>query len=154
MRIVLSGSSKVKESVFEIAKKLENMGHEVIVPKEFYVHMEKKEHSMLHFNEICKKETDILLAVNVTKNGIENYIGPNTFAEIAMGFYKQKKVYVLNDLYEPYLDELKGWGVIPLKGQLDKIGKQKIILTKTLKGTTIIVLGKIFKRGDGFAKNI
>ena len=123
MRIVLSGSNKVKENVFEIAKELEKMGHEVIVPKEFYIHMEKKEHSMLHFSEICKKETDVLLAVNVPKNGIENYIGPNTFAEIAMGFYKQKKVYVLNDLYEPYLDELKGWEVIPLKGQLDKIGK-------------------------------
>ena len=123
MRIVLSGSSKVKEKVFEIAKILEEKGYEVVVPKEFYVHMEKREHSMRHFDEICKKETDILLAVNETKNGIKNYIGPNTFAEIAMAFYKQKKVYVLNDLYEPYLDELKGWGVIPLKGQLDKIGK-------------------------------
>ena len=36
-------------------------------------------------------------------------------------FYKEKKVYVLNDLYKPYLDELEGWGVIPLKGDLDKL---------------------------------
>ena len=76
MRIVLSGSSKVKEKVFEIAKILEEKGYEVVVPKEFYVHMEKREHSMRHFDEICKKETDILLAVNETKNGIKNYIGP------------------------------------------------------------------------------
>ena len=83
--------------------------------------MEKREHSIKHFDEICKKETDILIAVNVTKNGIKNYIGPNTFAEIAMGFYKGKKVFVLNDLYEPYLDELKGWGIIPLGGDVDKL---------------------------------
>ena len=123
MRIVLSGSSKVKEKVFKIAKLLEEKGYEVIVPREFYVYMEKREHSIKHFDEICKEETDILLAVNETKNGIENYIGPNTFAEIAMAFYKQKKVYVLNDLYEPYMDELKGWVIIPLKGDLDKIEK-------------------------------
>lgn len=121
MRIVLSGSAKVKESVFEIAKQLRNKGYEVVVPREFIVHMEKRAHSMRHFDEICKDETDILLAVNEPKNGIENYIGPNTFAEIAMAFYKQKKVYVLNDLYKPYLDELEGWGVIPLKGDLDKL---------------------------------
>ena len=123
MRIVLSGSAKVKESVFEVAKKLENKGYEVVIPREFIVHMGKREHSMRHFGEICKDETDVLLAVNEPKNGIENYIGPNTFAEIAMAFYKQKKVYVLNDLYEPYLDELEGWGVIPLKGDLEGIGK-------------------------------
>lgn len=121
MRIVLSGSSKVKESVFEIAKKLESKGYEVVVPREFIVHMKKREHSMRHFDEICKDETDILLAVNEPKNGIKNYIGPNTFAEIAMAFYKQKRVYVLNDLYEPYLDELKGWGVVPLKGDLNRL---------------------------------
>ena len=120
MRIVLSGSSKVKKSVFEIAKKLESNGYEVVVPREFIVHMEKREHSMGHFDEICKDETDVLLAVNEPKNGIKNYIGPNTFAEIAMAFYKQKRVFVLNDLYEPYLDELKGWGVIPLKGDLNR----------------------------------
>lgn len=78
---------------------------------------------MRHFDEICKDEIDVLSAVNDTKNNIENYIGHNTFAEIAMAFYKQKKVYVLNDLYEPYLDELEGWGVIPLKGDLEGIGK-------------------------------
>lgn len=121
MRIVLSGSSKVKKSVFEIAKKLESNGYEVVVPREFIVHMEKREHSMRHFDEICKDETDVLLAVNEPKNGIKNYIGPNTFAEIAMAFYKQKRVFVLNDLYEPYLDELKGWGVIPLKGDLNRV---------------------------------
>lgn len=121
MRIVLCGSMKVKESIFKIAKILEAKGNEVIVPKEFTVNMEKRDASIKHFDEITKKDTDIVLAVNEPKNGIENYIGPNTFAEIAIGFYKNKKVYVLNDYYTPYLDELEGWGVVPLKGDLTNI---------------------------------
>lgn len=61
---------------------------------------------------------DCLLIVNESKNGFENYIGANGFAEIAFGFYFQKKVYLLNDIYEPYREELEGWGIIPLKGEL------------------------------------
>ena len=70
---------------------------------------------------MANKNTDIVVAVNVTKNGIENYIGPNTFAEIAMAFYFNKKIYVLNDIYEPYRDELEGWNVVALKGNLEDI---------------------------------
>ena len=59
--------------------------------------------------------------VNEAKGGIKNYIGPNSFAEIAFGFYFHKQVYLLNDIYLPYQDELLGWDVIPLKGDLKKI---------------------------------
>lgn len=57
------------------------------------------------------------------KNGVKNYIGPNSFAEVAMGFYNKKKVFLKNDIYEPYKDELLGWEVIPLKGDLEKMFK-------------------------------
>ena len=125
MRIVLSASKKVKEKVFQIAKELENAGYEAVVPQEFIVPMEKKEASMKHFSEIAKPETDVVLAVNEAKNGILNYIGPNTFAEIAMGFFYQKKVYVLYEYYEPYVDELTGWDVIPLHGDIANITEKK-----------------------------
>lgn len=49
---------------------------------------------------------------------IPNYIGANTFAEIAIAFYFGKKVFLLNDIYEPYSDELIAWGAIPLKGEI------------------------------------
>ena len=32
-----------------------------------------------------------------------------------------KRVYLLNDIYKPYEDELVGWKVIPLKGNLKLI---------------------------------
>ena len=123
-RIVLCGSMKLKEKIFEIEKILKNKGYEVVTPKEFKVEMTKGDATKLHFDEITNEKTNIVLAVNVTKNGIENYIGPNTFAEIAMAFYFNKKIYLLNDIYEPYRDELEGWNVIPLKGNLDNLQVQ------------------------------
>ena len=32
-------------------------------------------------------------------------------------------VYLLNDIYEPFKDELEGWGVIPLNGDLNRLGE-------------------------------
>ena len=118
-RIVLCGSMKLKEKIFEVEEYLKNKGYEVVTPKEFRVKMTKGDAAKLHFDEITNEKTDMVLAVNVTKNEIKNYIGPNTFAEIAMAFYFNKKIYLLNDIYEPYKDELEGWSVIPLKGNLD-----------------------------------
>ena len=120
-RIVLCGSRKFKDNIIELGKYLENKGYEVIVPKEFFVSMSKKEHAMLHFSEISKERTDCILVVNEDKEDIKNYIGPNSFAEIAMAFYHGKKVFLKNDIYTPYQDELAGWEVIPLKGDLEKM---------------------------------
>jgi len=118
MKIVLSGSKKFIPKFFELEKELTEMGHTVIVPREFIVDMEKKDASLLHFSEVQKDDVDCMLIVNESKNGLENYIGANGFAEIAFGFYFNKKVYLLNDIYEPYREELEGWGIIPLKGDL------------------------------------
>ena len=120
-RIVLCGSMKLKEKIFEVEEYLKNKGYEVVTPKEFRVEMTKGDAAKLHFDEITNEKTDIVLAVNVTKNEIKNYIGPNTFAEIAMAFYFNKKIYLLNDIYEPYRDELEGWKAIALKGNLEDI---------------------------------
>ena len=41
--------------------------------------------------------------------------------DIVSNFYKGRKVFLLNDIYPPYEEELVGWNVIPLKGDIDKI---------------------------------
>lgn len=121
MKIVLCGSKKFKSKFFELEKELKNKGFEVIIPKEFIVDIPKKEASILHFKQIDKADVDALLIVNEDKNEISNYIGANGFAELAFGFYKGKKIYLLKDIYEPYKEELIAWEVIPLKGDLNKI---------------------------------
>lgn len=60
------------------------------------------------------------------KNEISNYIGANSFAEIAFGFYYGEIVYLLNDIYESYAEELVAWEVIPLQGDLNKIKENNL----------------------------
>ena len=119
--IILCGSMKVKDKILEIAETLEKDGYNVLIPRECFENLDKALASRIHFDKICDSNNEIVLVVNATKNGIDNYIGPNSFAEIAFGFYFNKRVYLLNDIYEPYKDELEGWKVIPLKGNLDLI---------------------------------
>ena len=119
--IILCGSMKVKDKILEIAETLEKNGYNVLIPRECFEDLDKATASRIHFDKICDSNNEIVLVVNATKNGIDNYIGPNSFAEIAFGFYFNKRVYLLNDIYEPYKDELEGWKVIPLKGNLDLI---------------------------------
>lgn len=119
--IVLCGSMKVKENILEIAKKLEEMGYTVELPVECMRGEPKEIASRAHFNRIAQESTDAVLVVNSTKDGIENYIGPNSFAEIALAFYYHKKIFLLNDIYTPYEDELIGWKAVPLKEKLEDI---------------------------------
>ena len=49
------------------------------------------------------------------------YLLPGAFRIFALSNTNKKRVYLLNDIYEPYKDELVGWGVTPLKGDLSKI---------------------------------
>lgn len=119
--VVLCGSMKVKDKIIEISEELKLRGYNVLLPIECMEGKDKIIASIAHFDRICNPENDIILIVNAEKNGIKNYIGPNSFAEIAFGFYHKKHVYLLNDIYEPYSDELLGWKVIPLKGNLNLI---------------------------------
>jgi len=115
---------KVKEDILKIKEKLEDKGYHVLLPEECLKDIPKKIASRTHFSRIENKNNEIVLIVNTTKNGIENYIGPNSFAEIAFAFYFNKNIFLLNDYYEPYLDELTAWNVTPLKGNLNNIKKE------------------------------
>lgn len=119
--IVLCGSMKVKDEIIRVQKLLEKKGYNVLLPVECMEGKPKVIASRAHFDRIVNPNNEYILIVNATKNGIDNYIGPNSFAEIAFSFYHNKKTFVLNDFYEPYLDELEGWGVLELHGDLDKI---------------------------------
>lgn len=119
--IVLCGSMKVKDEIIRVQKLLEEKGYNVLLPVECMEGKPKVIASRAHFDRIVNPDNEYILIVNATKKGIENYIGPNSFAEIAFAFYHNKKTFVLNSFYEPYLDELEGWGVLELHWDLDKI---------------------------------
>jgi hypothetical protein len=128
-KIIISGRMSLLEKMKNIANQLSGMGYTVIIPeavdwgnipKAKFAEC-KRELSMEYFNEIAKEDTYAILVVNDTKDGRANYIGASAFAEIAIAFYFSKKIFILNDIYNPYKDELSAWGVIPLNGELSGI---------------------------------
>ena len=123
-KIVICGSIKFKEEMKKAQKELQENGFDVLIPEDSKNTTKsniKREYSMLHFNKIADSSTDAILVLNFDKNDKKNYIGPNSFAEIALAFFLNKKIYLLNDLYEPYKDELSAWEVITLNGDIKNI---------------------------------
>lgn len=92
--VILCGSMKVKTKILEIKGELEKRNYEVLLLVECMHGLPKEIASRAHFDRIHDKKIDIVLIVNTTKNGIENYIGPNSFAEIAFAFYLKKEIYL------------------------------------------------------------
>ncbi|WP_335092538.1 hypothetical protein [Nostoc sp.] len=81
----------------------------------------KRKVSKKHFEEIINNNVFAILVVNPTKNYIPNYIGANTFAEIAIAFYKQRQIFLLYDIYEGFKDELIAWDIKPLQGNINSL---------------------------------
>jgi nucleoside 2-deoxyribosyltransferase len=96
--------------IIELKKKLENLGFFVYTPEitegeKRYSEMEEKEKiykkNIFINNHIKKiKDSDYILVANYDKNGIENYIGANTFLEIGFAYLLDKKIFLLNNFPE------------------------------------------------------
>lgn len=83
----------------------------------------KRHVSRYYLQQIRSTKTYGILIVNEPKNEIPHYIGANTFAEVAVAFNACKRIFILYDLYETYLDELLSWGAIALHGDLNSLVK-------------------------------
>jgi hypothetical protein len=81
----------------------------------------KRNVSFAYLKKIRDPRTYAVLAINVDRHGILNYIGPNTFAEIAVAFAQSKRIYLYQGIPDAYSDELSAWGGIPLHGRLDRL---------------------------------
>lgn len=128
-KVVICGSIQFMDKMKEMADVLEKMGFIAITPREDdwgsippnKIDEYKRTVSLRYMNEVAQQDTDAILVVNESKNGVLNYIGANAFAEIVIAFYKKKKIYLLHDIYLPYADELTAWEAIPLCGKIDKL---------------------------------
>jgi nucleoside 2-deoxyribosyltransferase len=138
MNITICGSMKFHEKMRRIQKKLENLGHRVLVPKSIelmdkfgYVNptideakvQAKIQHDFIreHFKKIEK--ADAILVLNYDKKGIRHYIGGNTFLEIGIAFWLGKKVFLINPVPKmDYAVEMHSMKPIVIDGDLGKIG--------------------------------
>lgn len=125
-KIIISGSMSNYDLMVYYKKILNQNGINCVIPDRDKITQDKskllenkKEASLEYFNEIVDKDVYGVLVLNETKKNINNYIGANTFAEIVIAFYHNKQVFLLNDIYDMYRDELEAWNVVPLKGDID-----------------------------------
>ena len=135
MKICICCSLSFTDEVKKIADRLHELGHEVLLPngviidaihKPDFDSVEAKRGNGYDFvREHFKKieESDAMLVCNFTKNGIDNYIGANTFLEMGFAYYIKKPIYALNPLpdYKYINDELLNFDVKVINGDLSEI---------------------------------
>lgn len=137
MKICICGSLSFTDEILEVARELEEKGHQVLLPEgvirglikkeDFDPVTAKSEVDTIHDHPRKIQESDAVLMCNFTKNGIKNYIGANSFCELYMARYFDKPVFALNPLPDQsYIhDELMAFDVEVINGDLDKIKEIK-----------------------------
>lgn len=137
MKIIVCGSMSSSKDMVRVEEELKKNGHDVVLPKFTHEYAklesvdkeiteslrEKKEYDLIrgYFKKI--KEGDSLLVVNAYKNGIEGYIGGNSFLEMGFAYVSEKPIYLLNKVPDmAYTDEILAMNPIVLDGDLSQIG--------------------------------
>lgn len=142
MKITICSSLAFSQEIGEIAEKLKQLGHEVLLPAT----SEKILAGLIDVSEIEKEKqegtapertiknnaiinhhkkiqsSDAILALNYDKNNIKNYIGGSVFLEIGFAFVLGKKIFLLNDIPDvSYKDEIVAMQPIIINNDLEKI---------------------------------
>ncbi len=144
MKITICGSAAFVKEMEAVAEQLNKLGHEAkSLPTKFtdgdgklwqtadYHKFKKtqpfsdpaflKNHSLrihAHFNKV--EWSEAILVANFDKNGITNYIGPNTLMEMGLAFHLGKKIYLLNPIPETaWKEEVLGMQPVVLNGDLN-----------------------------------
>ena len=74
-----------------------------------------------HFKNI--ESSNVILILNYPKNGIDGYIGGNTFLEMGYAFGLRKKIYALYPIPDmDYASEMHAMQPIIIHGDISKIG--------------------------------
>jgi len=128
MRIVICGSMSSIDDMINVKKELLQKNHHVTLPKTIDGETDhestknKIEHDLIrgYFKEIGS--ADAVLIVNVEKKGIPNYIGGNSFLEMAFAHVLNKKIFLLNSVPDMiYTDEIEAMQPVVLNSDFSKI---------------------------------
>lgn len=110
MKIMICGSMTFAKEMIKTKKKLEQLGHLVLVPLDLQSHIgnpslvDDLESNYKHAvkTDIMRKcfglveESDAILVLNYPKNGIAGYIGTSSLMEIGLAYYLGKKIFILD----------------------------------------------------------
>ncbi len=141
MKITICASAKFAKEMVKVKEILKERGHEVLLPEmaESFatgkINLDdfkggrtdadfKKKYDLVrkHFEEVARGDVVLVLNYDRDENN-KNYIGGNTFAEMAIAFYLKKPIYLLNPMpeYVTYAEEIKSMDPIILNGDLERI---------------------------------
>src|SRR3989344_7092231 len=131
MRIAIIGSMQFSDKMLEFKHKLLGLGYETSV-SEFVDSMlgktaeeqEKLKIQQKNNDDAIKKDcqrlenADAVLVLNFNKDGVQNYIGGNTFLEVGYAHILNKKIFLLNPVpnISFYNTELEAFKPIILNG--------------------------------------
>jgi nucleoside 2-deoxyribosyltransferase len=136
MKITICGSMKVYSRILSLKTKLENLGNEVIVPAKEglsidYSLLSQSEQIRLKAGFIKKylpiiKNCDLVLVANFDLESGKNYIGSNTFLEMAFAFALDIPIYILHSIPDQnnWL-EIAGMSPICLESDLSILKKNQ-----------------------------
>lgn len=129
--VALCGSMAHKDEWLKVIDELRGMGLTVSTPdlSETYdwssladeeIIREKGRLIRRHFANIAKAK--VVLIANYEKNGIDNYIGSNSFLEMGAGFAFEKPIYLLNPVpKQDNYEEILALEPIVIDGDLSRI---------------------------------
>lgn len=136
MKITICGSMSFAKEILITRDRLVQAGHTVIVPHDAELYArdqskldtkwEKSERDLIrrYFKEI--EQSDAILVLNMTKNGIANFIGGNSFLEMGLAHVLNKTIYLFNPIPEvPYRDEMISMQPVVLSGDLSLLYEKK-----------------------------
>jgi hypothetical protein len=128
-RLVISGSMAFYGYMYRLQDELAEEGVESLLPEaqddlaellpSAQFEALKREMSFAHIRRVKNPRTYGILVANFEKHSLPNYIGPSTFAEVAIAASQGKKIFILNEFPQVYAEELSLWGAIALRGRLD-----------------------------------
>jgi len=136
MKIAVCGSMSFSTEMMEVAERLRKLGHVVEVPAftQHYVTLESRDemhadaaqnkvkHNLIKYNYEMVERNDVVLVLNKTKRGIENYIGSNTLIEMAFAYILGKKIYLMNPVpTQDSKDEIVAMQPRVINGKLEEI---------------------------------
>jgi hypothetical protein len=132
MKIAICASMTFAKEMLMAEKELKSLGHEVVVPlhADKYAEgtmtienkWEKIEHDLIRGWFEVIKNSDAILVLNYSKNGVANYIGGNALMEMGFAHVLHKKIFLLNPVPElNYKDEIEAMMPVILGDDLTKI---------------------------------
>jgi len=149
--IAICSSANFYLQAVNVQAELEGLGYEVIIPATARLMKRSNDFDVSHYktwfgdkNDYHKKtalmrghfveieKADAVLVLNYEKHAVKNYIGGNVLMEMAIAFYLNKKIYIINDIPKEsnFLEEIIGMNPVMLHGKIERLKAE--VHSKTL----------------------